>query len=43
MQKYYTDEVDVQIVISSLKKHVIRRIIVSPGSTNHTWGCPRSY
>lgn len=37
MQKYYTDEVDVQIVISSLKKHVIRRIIVSPGTTNHTF------
>lgn len=33
----YTDEVDVQIVISSLKKHGIRRIIVSPGSTNHTF------
>lgn len=37
MQKYYTNEVDVQIMISSLKKHTIRRIVVSPGSTNHTF------
>lgn len=37
MQRYYTNEIDVQIVISSLKKHGIRRIIVSPGSTNHTF------
>lgn len=37
MQKYYTNEIVVQIVISSLKKHGIRRIIVSPGSTNHTF------
>lgn len=37
MQKYYTNEVDVQIVLSSLKKHTIRRIVVSPGTTNHTF------
>ena len=37
MQKYYTNEIDVQIVLSSLKKHAIRRIVVSPGTTNHTF------
>lgn len=35
--KYYTDEIDVQIMIALLKKHGIKRIIVSPGSTNHTF------
>lgn len=36
-EKYYTNEVDVQIVIQSLKNHMIRRVVVSPGSTNHTF------
>ena len=37
MSRKYTNEITVQIVLSSLKKHKIRRIVVSPGSTNHTF------
>ena len=32
----YTDEKDVQIVLSALVEHGLRRIVVSPGTTNHT-------
>lgn len=34
---YYTDERNVQIVISLLKAHGIRRVIASPGTTNMTF------
>ncbi|MEY8688013.1 thiamine pyrophosphate-binding protein [Bacteroides sp. AN502(2024)] len=36
-QKYYTDERNVQIVISLLKAHGIRKIVASPGTTNITF------
>lgn len=36
-QKYYTNERNVQIVISLLKAHGIRKVIVSPGTTNITF------
>lgn len=32
--KYYTDEVNTQILLALLKAHNIRRVIVSPGATN---------
>ena len=32
--KYYTDEVNTQILIALLKAHNIKRVIVSPGATN---------
>ena len=32
--KYYTKERNVQIVLSLLKAHGIRKVIASPGSTN---------
>ena len=35
--KYYTDERNVQIVISLLKAHGVRKIITSPGTTNITF------
>ncbi|MDE7462642.1 MAG: 2-succinyl-5-enolpyruvyl-6-hydroxy-3-cyclohexene-1-carboxylate synthase [Muribaculaceae bacterium] len=35
--KYYTVERNVQIVISLLKEHGIRRVIASPGTTNMTF------
>lgn len=35
--KYYTSERNVQIVISLLKQHGIRRVIASPGTTNMTF------
>ena len=35
-EKYYTNERNVQIVISLLKQHGIHRIIASPGTTNMT-------
>lgn len=35
--KYYTDERNVQIVISLLKAHGIRKVIASPGTTNMTF------
>ncbi|MFA6866943.1 MAG: thiamine pyrophosphate-binding protein [Clostridia bacterium] len=37
MEKYYTDEKNVQIVIALLKEHGIRKVIASPGSTNLTF------
>ena len=37
MSQYYTDEKNVQILISLLKQHGIKRIIASPGSTNVTF------
>ena len=36
-QKYYTNERNVQIVISLLKQHGIKRVIASPGTTNMTF------
>lgn len=36
-KKYYTNERNVQIVISLLKQHGIKRIIASPGTTNLTF------
>lgn len=36
-RKYYTDERNVQIVISLLKAHGIKRVIASPGTTNMTF------
>lgn len=36
-QKYYTIERNVQIVISLLKQHGIKRVIASPGATNITF------
>ena len=36
-RKYYTDERNVQIVISLLKQHGIHRVIASPGTTNMTF------
>lgn len=36
-RKYYTDERNVQIVISLLKAHGIRKIVASPGTTNITF------
>ena len=35
--KHYTDERNVQIVISLLKQHGIHRVIASPGTTNMTF------
>lgn len=34
MNEYYTSERNVQIVLSLLKAHNIRKVVVSPGSTN---------
>lgn len=34
MEQYYSDERNVQILISLLKQHGIKRIVASPGSTN---------
>lgn len=34
MEKYYSDEINVQILISLLKEHGIRKVIASPGSAN---------
>ena len=34
MQKFYTDEKNVQVILALLKKHNIKRAIVSPGSAN---------
>ena len=36
-QKYYTNERNVQIVIALLKAHGIRKVVVSPGTTNITF------
>lgn len=37
MNNYYTDEKNVQIMIALLKKHGIRKVIASPGTTNLTF------
>lgn len=37
MEKYYTSERNVQIVISLLKAYGIRKVIASPGTTNMTF------
>lgn len=37
MVQYYSDEKNVQILIALLKAHGIKRIVVSPGSTNVTF------
>ncbi len=37
MEQFYTNERNVQILIALLKAHGIKRIIVSPGSTNVTF------
>lgn len=37
METYYTDEKNVQIVIALLKSYNIRKVIVSPGTTNITF------
>ena len=34
MEHYYSNEVNVQILVALLKKHGIKKIIVSPGATN---------
>lgn len=34
MEKYYSDEKNVQVLVALLKKHEIRKIIASPGSAN---------
>ena len=36
-KKYFTDEVNVQIMIALLKEHGIHRVIASPGTTNMTF------
>lgn len=37
MSHYYTDEVNTLVLVSLLKQHGIRKIIVSPGATNVTF------
>lgn len=37
MEQYYTDERNVQILISLLKAHGIKKVVASPGSTNVTF------
>ena len=37
MQRYYSSEKNVQILVSLLKQNGIRKIIASPGTTNHTF------
>src|SRR5690554_5304915 len=37
MANYYTNEKNAQIVISLLKKHGIKKVVVSPGATNVTF------
>lgn len=34
MEQYYSDEKDVQILVYLMKAHGIKRVVVSPGSTN---------
>lgn len=36
MTRGYTDEKNIQILLALLKAHNIKRIVASPGSTNHT-------
>lgn len=37
MEQYYSDEKNVQILISLMKQHGIKKVVVSPGSTNVTF------
>lgn len=37
MAKFYTDEKNVQIVISLMKQHNIKKVVASPGTTNVTF------
>lgn len=37
MEQYYTNELNVQILIALLKEHGIKRVVASPGSTNVTF------
>lgn len=37
MKVYYTDELNVQILIALLKEHGIRKVVASPGTTNITF------
>ena len=37
MANYYTNEKNAQIVISLLKQHGIKKVVVSPGATNVTF------
>ncbi|MBG7611720.1 2-succinyl-5-enolpyruvyl-6-hydroxy-3-cyclohexene-1-carboxylate synthase [Polaribacter sp. BAL334] len=37
MRTYYTDEKNVQVIISLLKQNNIKRVVASPGSTNITF------
>lgn len=37
MEQYYSDERNVQILVALLKEHGIKKIVVSPGSTNVTF------
>ena len=34
MDKYYTSETHIQILIALMKAHGVRKIVVSPGTTN---------
>lgn len=34
MEQYYSDEKNVQILVSLMKQHGIKKVVVSPGSTN---------
>ena len=34
MEQYYSSERNVQILVSLLKQHGIKRVVVSPGTTN---------
>ena len=36
MEIHYTNEKNLQIIMALLKAHGVRKIITSPGSTNHT-------
>lgn len=37
MDTHYTDEVNIQILIALMKHHGVRRVVVSPGTTNITF------
>lgn len=37
MEQYYSNERNVQILVSLMKQHGVRRVVVSPGSTNVTF------
>lgn len=37
MEQYYSNEINVQILISLLKQHNIKKVVASPGSTNVTF------